>query len=728
MATNTIGIGTPTSKVGIGTPVNTDLSKYTLKTPEQQTTENASNLQKSLGLNTPAPTPTPSPTPTISPTINSADIGKTTTPTVIDTKPLISSIQNTLNTAPTAKLNSAGLSGLLKIAGVASNSNQDLLGMPLKDAIIKLGIQDKFQSPSLVADIPQPATAPTTEPTTTTPKTEQSQAEKPKTVQQQLQDIISQNTANNSVNTENQAMLSGKASAVNTAQAAITALDEQKTTLGAQNSLEALGLNLDLLNFSKDFSKGKGLTATNAQTILNNETKATNFDLSKLSIEDGKNLANYTLARIPLVQNLTIAQGDYQSASDYSKNVAEIQNQSTQFALDVLEKQNSISQQDKQAYQQQAENEFKYAQAGYVPVSADSLEKTKADILSGKTDAKLWNDPVTGNNYLIPKTTSLSELEIYSQKKAIDALYDAGKISEADAKAAKEEIANNSKTVEQADSALSLLNDITSSKALGSATGLSSILPVMPGTERANLVTKIDSLKNLLTLQNLGYLKGAMSDKDVAFITSASTALNTKMSEKAFNEELTKIKEVMTRSKLKAGGYQDLESYYLEAGSEKQSEIDGIQQRTGISDEDLLKELQNKAKGFNSVGSDTNNALNISSVTLGSNLAKANNNPGNLRFVGQAGATQGQGGFARFESPEAGAIALANQIQLDASRGLTVSQFINKYAPPSENNTGQYINQFVASLGTSPNAKLSSLDLNKITKFMAKKESSSLIA
>ena len=49
-------------------------------------------------------------------------------------------------------------------------------------------------------------------------------------------------------------------------------------------------------------------------------------------------------------------------------------------------------------------------------------------------------------------------------------------------------------------------------------------------------------------------------------------------------------------------------------------------------------------------------------------LAGKNNNPGNLRFVGQKGATQGAGGFARFSSPAAGYQALKAQIDLDKSR------------------------------------------------------------
>ena len=117
----------------------------------------------------------------------------------------------------------------------------------------------------------------------------------------------------------------------------------------------------------------------------------------------------------------------------------------------------------------------------------------------------------------------------------------------------------------------------------------------------------------------------------------------------------------------------------------------------------------------------------VSSIKLGSPLAIANNNPGNLRYVGQAGATEGKSGFAKFATPEAGVKALQNQIALDASRGLTVEQFINKYAPPSENDTQLYINQFTKALGTDKKVKIAQLDLNQITQFMANKESSTII-
>lgn len=108
-------------------------------------------------------------------------------------------------------------------------------------------------------------------------------------------------------------------------------------------------------------------------------------------------------------------------------------------------------------------------------------------------------------------------------------------------------------------------------------------------------------------------------------------------------------------------------------------------------------------------------------------LAALNNNPGNLRFAHQSGATPGIGGFARFESPEAGYQALINQIQLDAGRGYTLGQYITKYAPPSENDTPLYIEQACQSLGIDPNTPLARVDVRRLAAFQARKESGTIV-
>lgn len=89
--------------------------------------------------------------------------------------------------------------------------------------------------------------------------------------------------------------------------------------------------------------------------------------------------------------------------------------------------------------------------------------------------------------------------------------------------------------------------------------------------------------------------------------------------------------------------------------------------------------------------------------------AERNNNPGNLEYRGQAGATPeaGSGRFAKFESPSEGVTALARQLQLYGQRGLdTISEIINKYAPAGENNTKAYIDNLTRRLGVAPDEEL----------------------
>jgi hypothetical protein len=98
-------------------------------------------------------------------------------------------------------------------------------------------------------------------------------------------------------------------------------------------------------------------------------------------------------------------------------------------------------------------------------------------------------------------------------------------------------------------------------------------------------------------------------------------------------------------------------------------------------------------------------------------LAYQNNNPGNLVYAGQPGATPGAGGFADFSSYAAGYSALQSQITLDATRGTdvngnpttTLSQLISSWAPPDDNDTASYIANVSAATGYDPDALLSSL-------------------
>lgn len=78
-----------------------------------------------------------------------------------------------------------------------------------------------------------------------------------------------------------------------------------------------------------------------------------------------------------------------------------------------------------------------------------------------------------------------------------------------------------------------------------------------------------------------------------------------------------------------------------------------------------------------------------------------NNNPGNLVYVGQAGARkEANGRFATFSSAQEGLNALAAQLRRYGQRGLnSIQSIVNTYAPASENNTGAYANYLAQKMG-----------------------------
>jgi len=159
--------------------------------------------------------------------------------------------------------------------------------------------------------------------------------------------------------------------------------------------------------------------------------------------------------------------------------------------------------------------------------------------------------------------------------------------------------------------------------------------------------------------------------------------------------------------------YTTLEEYY-QAHEDEQPAIETlINENPNLSNEEILQILNS---------SDEPDEVAIA-IPETSRLAYVNNNPGNLRFAGQSGAVPGEGGFAYFPSPYAGYKALEKQMRIDADRGLTLRQLIEKYAPPEENDTELYIQQIADQLGVSENTKIDTLHTGKLARAMMQKES-----
>lgn len=261
-----------------------------------------------------------------------------------------------------------------------------------------------------------------------------------------------------------------------------------------------------------------------------------------------------------------------------------------------------------------------------------------------------------------------------------------------------------------------LLNDPGLSSAVGARVPFGGIIP---GTDRANFQAKLDTFKSQLVLPELGQLKGSLSDKDITFLQSAVGALNQNMSEKEFKSSLEKIRDRSQHVSNKLGLPAELQTVYDQIRSSDST----------LAPDDILGAVNDYIESTpvfnNALSTAQNGSVQIPQTAR---LAYVNNNPGNLRFVGQNGAVQGEGGFAKFSSPEAGYQALLNQIGLDASRGLSLGQFINKYAPPTENNTSLYLQQVIQATGANANTPISQIDRNKLGQVIALKESSTRIA
>lgn len=100
-----------------------------------------------------------------------------------------------------------------------------------------------------------------------------------------------------------------------------------------------------------------------------------------------------------------------------------------------------------------------------------------------------------------------------------------------------------------------------------------------------------------------------------------------------------------------------------------------------------------------------------------------NNNPGNIeygKFARSMGAVGTDGRFAVFPTLESGTAAQQHlQFESPAYKNLTVLQAINKYAPPSENNSTAYANAVANAAGVSLDTPMSSLTPDQRAAFMA---------
>lgn len=268
--------------------------------------------------------------------------------------------------------------------------------------------------------------------------------------------------------------------------------------------------------------------------------------------------------------------------------------------------------------------------------------------------------------------------------------------------------------VQELDAVIEIINELESNQALGRILG-----PVDQGVggvfgQAATAKNLYKQLKGVLALEGRSKLKGsgAISDFEFRVLKDAQSALGRNLNQVEFKKQLENIRGVLEKRKQVLGGSSTIADVSNDEVEQLRSE--------GYTDEEI-----NSLINPNKVDGDTYSAVQI---PKSSRLAYVNNNPGNLRFVGQKGAVKGENGFAKFKTPQEGYNALLNQIELDASRGLTLAQFINKYAPPNENDTRLYVSQVAKATGAGLNTPINNINTDTLGRVIAMKESSTRLS
>lgn len=154
---------------------------------------------------------------------------------------------------------------------------------------------------------------------------------------------------------------------------------------------------------------------------------------------------------------------------------------------------------------------------------------------------------------------------------------------------------SNDEKKKKADDIITMINSIYNDKNLSNAIGSkSSQVPQWLRTGKRNAVdAAIDTLVSNLTIENLGALKGPMSDKDIEFIKQVSTnGLRKDTDLKTFKKRLNEIKTRFDEIKVKI---------------EKEKQI--RTENPELTDDEIYQIINGES--FSGVGSDTNKATGM---------------------------------------------------------------------------------------------------------------------
>lgn len=110
-------------------------------------------------------------------------------------------------------------------------------------------------------------------------------------------------------------------------------------------------------------------------------------------------------------------------------------------------------------------------------------------------------------------------------------------------------------TISSFDNSISLVNDILKDEdTLRAAVGSSAWRGSLPGTKAKTMAGKIEQLQNAVASANLDKLKGAMSDKDIAFLRNIESNLDRYQNEDLFIAELSRVRRNLGEARKRVAG------------------------------------------------------------------------------------------------------------------------------------------------------------------------------
>ncbi len=94
---------------------------------------------------------------------------------------------------------------------------------------------------------------------------------------------------------------------------------------------------------------------------------------------------------------------------------------------------------------------------------------------------------------------------------------------------------------------------------------------------KSDYLSEVDRLANTLTLDNMKLLKGPATDKDLQIVAASMSKLkNTDVSEKAYKEELTRLREAAQRVVNNTGVSSEQASFYYGLGEDDVAEVQSV--------------------------------------------------------------------------------------------------------------------------------------------------------